>query len=59
MRKERLYLLRVWSDGEKQDAWRASLENLRTKELVKFKNLDELQVFLNEHMTSGSTTDCP
>ena len=45
MRRERLFVLRLWSDGDDADTWRASLENLRTKEIRNFKGIVDLQDF--------------
>lgn len=46
MRREHLYLLRIWSDSDQEMAWRASLENLHTKEKLYFKDLEALRAFL-------------
>ncbi len=46
MRREHLFVLRIWSDRDDGTAWRASLENLRTKEKRHFESLEALQVFL-------------
>lgn len=47
MRRERLFILRLWSDSEHSNTWRASLENLRTKEARYFKGMEELQAFFS------------
>lgn len=51
MREDVLYLLRLWRDGERPEDWRASLEDLRTKERVMFVTLVSLLDFLGEHAT--------
>jgi hypothetical protein len=58
MRKENTYILRIWSDSAREDTWRASLENLKTKEQQVFPNLDALLEFLKEHpeLISAITT---
>lgn len=48
MRKEALYILRLWHDGGNERAWRASLENLRTKHRELFASIEMLHVFLDE-----------
>ena len=45
-RKSVTYALRLWCDGEREAAWRASLENLQTKERVNFSSVDKLVCFL-------------
>lgn len=45
MRREQLFILRMWSDGDSVETWRASLENMRTKEVRYFKSMEELQAF--------------
>ncbi len=47
MRREHHYILCIWSDSDGETVWRASLENLRTKEKFHFKNLEDLQTFLH------------
>lgn len=49
MREDVLYLLRLWRDGRRPEDWRASLEDLRTKERVMFATLASLLDFLDEH----------
>lgn len=55
MRKEAAYILRLWCDSEHEEPWRASLENLRTKEKKAFADLTKLAVFLNEQMPQENT----
>ncbi len=45
-RKSVTYALRLWCDGERDAVWRASLENLQTKERVNFSSVDKLVRFL-------------
>jgi predicted secreted protein len=51
MRKEAAYILRLWCDSESDEAWRASLENLRTRDLKAFADLTKLSTFLKEQPT--------
>lgn len=46
MREDALFVLRLWNDGNGEEAWRASLENLRTKQSLKFANLQALARYL-------------
>jgi hypothetical protein len=46
MRKETAYILRLWCDSEYEDTWRASLENLRTRDIKAFADLSKLAPFL-------------
>ena len=48
MRQESLYVLRLWRDGDQPDAWRASLEDLRSKEQRLFTSFGDLYRFLDE-----------
>jgi hypothetical protein len=47
MRSQKSYLLRLWSDG-KQKEWRASLEDVRNRQVKTFSNLNELNDFLQQ-----------
>jgi hypothetical protein len=47
MRKEQSYLLRLWNDG-KQVGFRASLEDIRTKKITPFSDLEKLTGYLKE-----------
>lgn len=49
MRDDLLYLLRLWRDGNEPGAWRASLEDLRSHETLRFESLGALQRHLDEH----------
>jgi predicted secreted protein len=56
MRKETAYILRLWCDSEHEEAWRASLENLRTRDVKAFADLAKLTAFL-EGQTSQKTSE--
>ncbi|CAN5753236.1 hypothetical protein BH24DEI2_BH24DEI2_14920 [soil metagenome] len=53
MRQESLYVLRLWLDSNHSDAWRASLEDIRSKEKVRFSSLKELYRFLEGRRGAG------
>lgn len=42
MREDFCYVIRFWRDGSASEAWRASLENLRTGEQQRFADRDTL-----------------
>lgn len=46
MREDVLLLLRVWRNGAESSTWRASLEDLRTKEFVRFSSIETLVRFI-------------
>lgn len=46
MREEKLLLVRLWRNGAGSKAWRVSLENLRTKEKIRFADIEALLVYL-------------
>jgi hypothetical protein len=46
MRRETAYILRLWCDSEHEEQWRASLENLRTRDVKAFGDLSKLAAFL-------------
>ena len=48
MRNELRYLLHLWNDGEQEQAWRASLTELRTREVTMFASCETLYAFLHE-----------
>jgi len=52
MRKEKLFVVRLWSDSKSSNSWRASLENIRTKECLNFSDLDKLAKHLKAFETS-------
>jgi hypothetical protein len=39
MHEQKLLVLRLWRNGSETDDWRASLQDLRTQELVRFSSL--------------------
>ena len=46
MRQESLYVLRLWREGDLPEAWRVSLEDVRSREKVSFNTLTDLYRFL-------------
>lgn len=48
MREEMLYILRLWRDEDGEHAWRASLEDVRTKHRELFASVEVLHAFLAE-----------
>lgn len=46
MRKEKLFVIRLWSDSESSSNWRASLEDLKTKQRQNFASLEQLSEYL-------------
>ncbi len=46
MRKEKLLIVRLWSDSESNSNWRASLEDLKTKQRQNFASLEDLADYL-------------
>ena len=48
MREEMRYLLHLWNDGGQEQAWRASVTELRTREVTTFASCDALYAFLHE-----------
>lgn len=48
MRDEVRYLLHLWNDGGQEQAWRASLTELRSKNTTMFATPEALYTFLNE-----------
>ena len=49
MREEVRLLLRLWRNGGGPQDWRASLEDLRTREKVSFAKLKDLVRYLETH----------
>lgn len=46
------YLLRIWqSENQVDDEWFASLEDPKSREVIYFKNMDEMFSFLREKQT--------
>jgi hypothetical protein len=46
MHEQKLLVLRLWRNGSETDDWRASLQDLRTREQVRFSSLDALMRYL-------------
>ena len=46
MRRQKTYLLKLWNDGEGTETWRASLENIKTKEQIRFVDIRHLSEFI-------------
>lgn len=49
MRKETAFLLRMWNDGASDAGWRASLQEVHSKEVMGFASLEKLFNYLAEH----------
>jgi hypothetical protein len=47
MRTQKSFLLRLWNDSKK-NTWRASLEDVRNREVRTFSSLNELTTFLQQ-----------
>jgi hypothetical protein len=56
MRKEAAYLLRVWNDGQGQ-AWRARLEEVRSRRVITFASLEALSTYLKDLQTYPSNNE--
>ena len=50
MRIDRRYLLRLWRDGQSEEAWRASLKDVSTGQETHFKSLDVLVKHLHNSL---------
>lgn len=48
MREEKLFVLKVWRDGRGDEAWRASLKDLRNQDMELFDSLERLSEFIAE-----------
>jgi hypothetical protein len=57
MRKQISYLLRLWNDGKGEASWRASLEDIRTKETLTFASLEELAHYLKQETQKKHVQD--
>jgi hypothetical protein len=55
MHEQKLLVLRLWRNGIEADDWRASLQDLRTQELVRFSSLDALMQYLEGRTWHSST----
>lgn len=49
VREEGLFVLRIWRDSQGNDAWRASLRDLRSGETALLESLEALTHFLAHH----------
>ncbi|MCA9836313.1 MAG: hypothetical protein KC422_05340 [Trueperaceae bacterium] len=47
MRQEKVFVLRLWSDSESTEIWRASLEDIKSKELNYFASLEHFSSYLH------------
>jgi predicted secreted protein len=59
MRRESAYILRLWCDSEHEEAWRMSIENLRTKDKRAFADLTKLAAFLDEQISKNTEAQTP
>ncbi len=48
VREEARYVLHLWRDGRGDDAWRASLTDVRTRAVRRFGGMAALRAFLDE-----------
>ena len=54
------YLLRIWQpEKEVSGEWNASLEDPNSREVIYFKNLDHMLIFLSEIQTLKETISIP
>lgn len=51
----RSYLLRMWQEGQTEDAWRASLQSAATGERQGFASLDGLFDFIRREAAAATT----
>jgi hypothetical protein len=56
---DRLYLLRLWQDADSEDAWRARLEDLHSREVHHFGSLDALACHLLQTNAPGDGAKPP
>ena len=57
MREEARYVLYLWRDGQGDGAWRASLTDVRTHRVRRFRDTAGLQAFLDERTARSRTID--
>ena len=57
MREEARYVLYLWRDGEGDGAWRASLTDVRTQRVRRFRDTAGLQAFLDERTARSRAID--
>jgi hypothetical protein len=55
MHEQKLLILRLWRNGIEADDWRASLQDLRTREQVRFSSLEALMRYLEGHTWHSRT----
>lgn len=58
MREQKSYLLRMWNDGKK-NTWRASLEDVRNREVKTFSSMTELTTFLQQENQETTNSTLP
>lgn len=49
MRPRALYILQIWQDSDKEQAWRAKLEDVDSQATLAFGSIDELARFLRRN----------
>lgn len=59
MREDALLVLRLWRDGSGADSWRASLTDLRTREVRHFADVRSLTDHLSQRLLAPSLGDAP
>lgn len=59
MREEILYSLRLWRDGDAAADWRASLKDMRTREVKHFADLHALAAHLDRKTHDERLADEP
>ncbi len=57
MREEARYVLYLWRDGTGDGAWRASLTDVRTHRVRRFRDTADLQAFLDERTARSLAID--
>jgi hypothetical protein len=57
MRKEVRFLLHIWCDSERDDSWRARLEELATREVRLFADLDALNDYFKRDVKQREWDD--
>lgn len=57
VREEARYVLYLWRDGPGKGAWRASLTDVRTRRVRRFRNTAGLQAFLDERTARSLAID--
>lgn len=57
VREEARYVLYLWRDGQGDGAWRASLTDVRTHRVRRFRDTAGLQAFLDERTARSRALD--